>query len=84
MSWIEDSSGVYVNDTGLTLSEGEGDGILTIDELDEDGYEIEIPIRDLFDNPFVKIPTLDANGQISADQIPSIVIGDTFFVNSEI
>ena len=84
MSWIEDSSGVYVNDTGLTLSEGDGgDGILTIDELDEDGYEIEIPIRDLFDNPFVKIPTLDANGQISADQIPSIVIGDTFFVNSE-
>ncbi len=82
-SWIEDSSGVYVNETGLTMSEGDGDGILTIDELDEDGYEIEIPIRDLFDNPFVKIPTLDANGKISADQIPSIVIGDTFFVNSE-
>lgn len=83
MPWIESGSGVYSNDTGLTLSEQDGQGVLTIDELEDEGLEVEIPLIDIFDNPFTKIATLDANGKLSPDTIPSIVIGDTFYANSD-
>ena len=83
MPWIENGSGVYSNDTGLTLTEQDGQGVLTIDELEDEGLEVEIPLADLFENPFSKIPTLDANGKLSPDTIPSIVIGDTFYANSD-
>ncbi len=83
MGWIENGTGVYSNDTGLTLTEQDGQGILTIDELEDEGLEVEIPILDLLDNPFLKIPTLDANGKLSPDTIPSIIIGDTFYANSD-
>lgn len=83
MPWIENGTGVYSNDTGLTLTEQDGQGVLTIDELEDEGLEVEIPLIDIFDNPFTKIATLDANGKLSPDTIPSIVIGDTFYANSD-
>lgn len=83
MPWIENGTGVFSNDTGLTISEQDGQGVLTIDELDDEGLEVEIPLIDLFENPFTKIATLDANGKLSPDTIPSIVIGDTFYANSD-
>jgi hypothetical protein len=83
MGWINTGSGVYSNDTGLTLTEQDGQGVLTIDELEDEGLEVEIPLIDLFENPFTKIATLDANGKLSPDTIPSIVIGDTFYANSD-
>lgn len=83
MGWIETGSGVYSNDTGLSLTEQDGQGVLTIDELEDEGLEVEIPLVDIFDNPFIKIPTLDANGKLSPDTIPSIIIGDTFYANSD-
>jgi hypothetical protein len=83
MAWTENATGVYTNDTGLTLTEEDGQGILTIDELEDEGLDVSIPVQDLLDNPFVKVPVLDENGKLSPDAIPSIVIGDTFYANSE-
>ncbi|MBK8393661.1 MAG: hypothetical protein IPL26_00200 [Leptospiraceae bacterium] len=82
MSWDDnnDLENTSSNDAGLTLDQ---DGNISFDELDEEGYEIELNLDDLIDNPYRPLVAADPiTKKIPVELIPSIVIGKTIFKNT--
>jgi hypothetical protein len=82
MAWTEN------NDIGNTSSNEDGlnidsEGIITSDELDDEGIEFKLSIDDLIDNPYRTIISTDpVSGKIPIDLIPSFLIGKLIFKNT--
>ena len=68
------------NDGGLTIDK---EGIITIDELQEDDYEFEISLDDLIDNPYRPLVAVDpVSKKIPMELMPPIVIGKVVTKNT--
>lgn len=83
-TWVEESPGLYVNDTDMVLAEEEGLAVITFDDIEQEGLELKLALKDLFDNPFFKVALLGDDGKLSPDTLPSITLGETFFANSDL
>ncbi|MDX1958357.1 MAG: hypothetical protein SFU98_07275, partial [Leptospiraceae bacterium] len=79
-SWDGDiDSGELENETGLYLSVVNNVVYLIHEESD-----LSIPLVDLFQNPFKPVALLDPEtGKILPSQMPSIVLGQTFVVDTK-
>jgi len=82
-TWVEDSPGLFINDTDMLLAEEDGQPVVTFEDLEQEGLIVKLALLDLFDNPFFKVPILDENGKLTSDVMPTITLGETFFANSD-
>lgn len=82
-TWSDEGNGEFVNSTGFRITRNGTLTMLISDDLELEDIIFEIPLEDIFNNPYVPVVFLDPDtGKIPQDMLPSIVLGNTYYVNS--
>lgn len=74
-------SGHFENEGGLYIDLIDNDWKLGSNEIDDEGIDFLISLKDLFNNPIFRILSVDpVTGKIPLDVLPSIFFGNTYRV----